>query len=102
MDKLDMIKAFASLEGVELCSELNAIGSIETACAPYMSYEVLDDFALIFKAMLKYKVRMQGHKVYIGSMRNKSTVVNEWIGDPKSVAYAIIECILKHNNLWSN
>ncbi len=95
----DMLFQFAELEG-KAFSWLHDVPMISVD-GVFEHYDPLTDYALTFKAMLKYEVRMQGHKVYIGSMRNKSTVVNEHVNNPEKVAHAIIECILKHNNLWS-
>ena len=113
MNQLDMIKAFAELEGVILKDDGCGTFFTKDNCGNFMfnggsysMYNPITDLALNCAAMLKYKV-----SIYRGNLGDKGMVCSNhaayavWRADVSfenndGAPRAIIECILKSEGKW--
>lgn len=95
MNKLQMAKAFAKLEGVDVAIMGDRV-YIRSTAEEYNPF----DYALNCKARDDYEVFIdyRGERVFVLSMLSEETSVDfEESGIPK----AIIECILKSQGLYN-
>ena len=103
MKELDMIKAFAELEGLEFKqAELSPETILAKVGSYWFAYEPIENLSIVFMAMIDYKVQkihsMVNSKKIMLSIRDSADVIS--VFDESEVPYAIIECILKSKGLW--
>lgn len=110
MIELEMIKAFAKLEGVEITEQKcwikknDGSNTYESGITTGM-YNPLTNHALTFKAVVDYGVNINQDKGVV-AITNKNVseydINSEFISFVKDdkLSYAIIECILKSKGLY--
>ena len=113
MNELEMIKAFAELEGIEYYSgSFNIYAKKDWGCARpdlrflgenYILYNPITDLALNCAARDKYETDIEWYYESVSMQSEYTDRPNEFVvrfSGKEELPKAVIECILKSEGLW--
>ena len=106
MKELEMIKAFAKLEGVELTLSDGKYYTKEEECNGWVAmteYNPITDLALNCAARDKYETDIEWYYESVSMQSEYTDRPNEFIvrfSGKEELPKALIECILKSEGLW--
>ena len=102
MNDLEMIKAFAKLEGAVATNIIESPDGVEVRFNRngFLPYNPITDLALNCAARDKYKVTIEYSKSPFCSIGIGTECIYVDIEDESKVSFDVIECILKSEGLW--